>query len=133
MTKREREKAEAKEALKRFIRRGTRVYTTVRHVSRSGMQRAIQVFVIHKGDPVDLSWRVAELLGWSVHSKGGVKVDGCGMDMGFHVVNALSYAMFDGLARTRRNPVDTGRWTGSGYKVGGRVWRAGYELNHRWL
>ena len=80
---------------------GDTVYTVLRHVSRSGMSRSISVIVLTEDypnngvHPRDVSFSVAKLLGMSYDMKtGGVKVNGCGMDMGFHLVSNLSYALF---------------------------------------
>ena len=78
---------------------GSTVSTVVRHVSQSGMQRAIVVLAIDtdSGEIVNVSWQVARALGWSLHSKyDGVKVNGCGMDMAFHLVYTLSSVLHDG-------------------------------------
>lgn len=66
------------------------VYTILRHVSRSGMLRHLDLFMIHNGEPVMITHRVALALDWSVTDRGYLKVTGCGMDMGFHVVYSLA-------------------------------------------
>lgn len=74
-----------------------RAYTILRHVSASGMSRDISVKVIDKdGDLVDISFSVAKLIGWTLRQKSynAVRVQGCGMDMGFHLVSVLSYALY---------------------------------------
>ena len=52
--------------------------------------------IVHTPEgPSDMSWAVARLLGWSFDRRNdGVKVNGCGMDMGFHLVYSLSYVLF---------------------------------------
>ena len=47
------------------------IYTTLDHVSRSGMMRKISAFIMVKNQPVCLAREV--------------KVTGCGMDMVFHL------------------------------------------------
>ena len=131
MTKRDDEKAEAREALRRYIRRGSTVRTVIRHVSRSGMSRSIDLYTVHKGDLVCLTYWAGKLLGMRHDNKnGGLKIGGCGMDMGFAIVNNLSYAMFNGLEETRkeRPGVTPGR-----YKANGKEWHAGYELRQEWI
>lgn len=94
-TKKEREEAEAIVTLKELLKPGDTVYTTLKHVSRSGMQRAIDVHIIRDNEPRWIASLVAKALGWSFHEKyEAVKVDGCGMDMGFHLVHSLSYVLY---------------------------------------
>lgn len=98
------EQAEAREQLRKMINPGDKVYTILRHVSRSGMTRWISCIIIKDGQPLDCTYRVAKALGWSVdtHNHEGVQVNGCGMDMGFHLVYELSYVLFgDGYSLTK--------------------------------
>jgi len=95
MTKREKRKIELREELAHYLRPGEPVYCILRHVSRSGMQRAISLLVIHDNQPYYLDHSVAELLGSRVSERwGGIVVNGCGMDMGFHLVYNLAVAVF---------------------------------------
>lgn len=97
-----RSKAEAAELLRRYLQPGSAVYATVRTVSRSGMSRRIDLYAIagpvaqfHNGQPflARLSGFAARALGWPCNDH-GVKVDGCGMDMRWHLVDCLSRTMF---------------------------------------
>lgn len=96
-------KAEARERLAQWLKPGDTVFTMLRHVSRSGMSRRISVVkpVVRDGDTdfLHLDYNVARLLGWTearnrLGGEDGIKVGGCGMDMGFHLVYELSYALF---------------------------------------
>ena len=97
-----RSKAEAADTMRRYLQPGSVVYATVRTVSRSGMSRRIDLYAI--APPVDgfghgqpwlarLSGFAARALGWPCNDN-GVKVDGCGMDMRFHLVDSLSRTLF---------------------------------------
>lgn len=98
---------------RRVDKKGATVYQSVTHVAKSGMSRSITNMVIVENEPVKIDWAVARVLGESCDQKnGGVKVSGCGMDMGFHIVNYLSYAMH---GHHSAHPL------------------AGYTLEHRWL
>lgn len=92
------ERAEALERLREWLKPGDTVYTILRHVSRSGMQRNIAPVVFLDGradNPRFLYWNVALVLGMTPdREREGVKVGGCGMDMGFHLVYSLSSALF---------------------------------------
>jgi hypothetical protein len=88
--------AEALAMLQKFLKPGSTVYTVLRHVSRSGMMRRIDLYTFDKeGTKLFLTGYASSVLGEPWDSKnGGLKVTGCGMDMGFHIVYALSYALF---------------------------------------
>jgi len=99
---------EAIEELREIFPKGSTVGVIIRHVSRSGMQRTISVVTV-KGEIRNVSSLAARALGWPMKygAHDGVKVNGAGMDMGFHLVYSLSTALY-------------------GYENGG-----GYALNHR--
>lgn len=80
------------ESLKRIMS-GDTVYTVVRSASSSGMSREISAYVVSDGKIVCIDWYIVRILGWK-QGKAGVKVSGCGMDMGFHLVSTLSRAMY---------------------------------------
>ncbi len=102
MTKREQsEQAEARATLLGWIKPGDTVYTILEHVSRSGMQRRIRFVlpVVENGKVRFLhpNYSIAKLLGYRQSERGkgdGLIVNGCGMDMGFHLVHSLSCALF---------------------------------------
>lgn len=100
------------------------VYTCLRNVSRSGMSRRITVHVVHDGELLDITWHVHNVTGFSMRD-GQLIVNGCGMDMGFHVVYTLGRYLFpDGFAQHGRGRNgDASGWDNDG----------GYALNHRWL
>ena len=96
------ERQEALEKLKSWIKKGDTLHTTIRHVSRSGMMRHISVRHLEATDnperPVNISnydYHIARVLDLpEAPNFAGVKVGGCGMDMGFHLVYSLSRALF---------------------------------------
>ena len=73
--------------------KGYTFYTKVTHVSRSGMQRRIMVVGARENEPENVSYYVAKALEWRIGKDGGVVVNGCGMDMGFHLIDSLGWAM----------------------------------------
>jgi hypothetical protein len=120
------EKEKARGTLLEMVKPGDTIYTVLRHVSRSGMQRSISLFTNGEEGPFDITYFAARVLGGRVDQKnGGIKVGGCGMDMGFHIVYNLSYCLFpegfkvEGIGRNG----DTSGWDTDG----------GYALKHRWL
>lgn len=106
---RKQEQEEAMQNLREWLKPGDTVYLILRHVSRSGMQRSISPIVFLGGDtnnPRYLYWNVSKALGWREdREREAVKVDGCGMDMGFHLV----------------------------YELAAELFGQGYDLKHRWL
>ena len=106
--------------LHEILKPGDTVHTILRHVSRSGMMREISVIGPNNED---ITWHVMHVGGYRRSDKtGGLRVSGCGMDMGFHVVYNLGLAMWpDGT------PEPHGRRNGEPDSDGG------YALKQRWL
>lgn len=76
---------------------GSTVYTILRTVSRTGMSRTISVVVMLDNDPIHPNYTVSKIIGNRLISSGGhdaIRVNGCGMDMGFDLVYRLSYALY---------------------------------------
>lgn len=142
MTKAQKEenRKEAIAFLQERIKPGDTLYTTVRHVARSGMSRTISIFRMDVVDgvavPYDISGWVAHATGLTRdHKLGGVKVGGCGMDMGFHIVYELSSVLFrDGFTCIGRR-----RCPSNDHSNGDRNYRrhkhsdGGYALRQSWL
>lgn len=102
--------------LRSWVKPGDTVYTTLRSVSRSGMSRNMEVFVIKDNEPIRLTWWICKAgIGGARYDlkTESLKVGGCGMDMGFHIVYSLSCALF--------------------CYDGGYNHDAAYSLKHRWL
>lgn len=138
MTTKQQERAEAIEFLSKHCKPGTRVYTSVTHVARSGMSRSIKVFV------VDRTKEIMDISGWvgraidepRDHKNGGVKVSGCGMDMGFHIVYNLGRVLFpDGFHCTGANCPSNEHSNKPYPKRDGRMEHhdGGYALRLSWL
>jgi len=94
LNKRQREFQEAREMLLKFLHHKSRVYCVLRSVSKSGMSRTIDFYTItedNRGNGVEsymqyLTGWFGTLLDYRRDKHGALKVGGCGMDMGFHVV-----------------------------------------------
>lgn len=71
------------------------IYQIVRRVSKSGMSRVISTFAVDDGQLVCLDWAIGTLVG-GLDKREGVRIGGCGMDMGFalldHAIHAAWYA-----------------------------------------
>lgn len=138
-TKAQIEATEARDQLRQWIKPGDTVYTVLRHVSKSGMMRAIDVYIIENGEPSRITWQVGKACGYAYNRKHeALTVNGCGMDMGFAVVNDLGYYLFpDGFEcigdkEGKRCPASehfngdrdyTPHWHKSG----------AYAITHRWM
>lgn len=105
-----------------MLKPGDTIYCTLRHVSRSGMQRRIDLHAIVNGTMAYLSGYAANAMGKKLHKHGGIIVNGCGMDMGFYLVNALGYYLWP-----NGTPEPHGRRNGEPDSDGG------YALKHSWL
>ena len=95
------EQQAAAERLSTWVMPGDTIYCVLARVSRSGMRRVIRFYKISasaetgKNETSDLSWNIAKALEYGYdEKKDGVVVNGCGMDMGFHVVYSLSDKLF---------------------------------------
>jgi hypothetical protein len=109
------------------IKPGDTVYTIVESVSRSGMSRVIRVVLLKtddQGKPYTLhpNHAISTVLGLPRGKKEGVKIQGCGMDMGFEIVYQLGKAMWP-----------NGTPEPHGVRNGEPDHDGGYALNHRWL
>jgi hypothetical protein len=160
MNQKEKERQAAIARLRELLKPGDTVRTVLRHVSRSGMSRSISTLILHtdgSADVSDYSGLVARALGWPFDEKhGGVKVAGCGMDMGFHLVYSLSYTLFPAgytcsgkscqsseHTRTHSDPPPEGtcldhikREQGVCHDPACKPWihkDGGYALKHRWI
>ena len=117
------EKDRARRTLERLLKPGTIVYTVLRHVARSGLQRSIQLKVTEDGDICDISGPTAVLLDASLDLKrGGIKISGCGMDMGYALVHNLGMTLWP-----QGTPESHGMRNGEPDSFGG------YALKHRWI
>jgi hypothetical protein len=90
------------------------IYTITRHVSSSGMSRDISLIYATSAGLTNITYSAALALGWPLSEKSGnraVRVSGCGMDMGFHLVYTLSSVLY-------RDAVEGD---------------AGYHLQQQWL
>lgn len=112
------EQREARERLRKWLKPGDTVYCILRHVSRSGMMRVIDLIKVEEdGEVLHLGYNAAKALGWPYdRRREGVRVSGCGMDMGFQLVYSLAHVLFSGDQTVAERGED-----------------AGYLLTHRWL
>lgn len=125
------DQAQAIEKLREWIKPGDTVTTVLLHRSASGMSRTIEPVICVNGEVTGIGWAVARALEWRFdRERGGVKVSGCGMDMGFELVYTLARVLFpDGYV-----PADAGQSYGrNGSQATERDTDGGYALKQRWL
>ena len=118
-----RERAEAITDLRAQLKPGDVIFTRLNHVSASGMTRWLDLFVIRDNEPLRLTWSAAAATDHSYcDRRESLKIEGCGMDMGFSAVYSLGRALWpDGTESphgTRNGEPDTD---------------GGYALKQRWL
>lgn len=92
-----RHKEQARQELLNILEKGDTVYCVLRSVSRSGMSRNIDFYVIKDNRPQYLTGYMAALNGRTIGTASnhqGLKVNGCGMDMGFHEVYNLAATLW---------------------------------------
>ena len=117
------QKAEELAELRTMIKPGDTVYTRLNHVSKSGMMRVIDLFVIRDNEPLRITWSACQATGTAYNNKhDGMRMDGCGMDMGFAAVYHLGRVLW---------PVGTPEPHGT--RNGEPDRDGGYALKHRWL
>ena len=87
------------------------LYTSLKHVSSSGMSRDMKVLAVVDGQIRDVTWYVSKIIGTLKERNGQrvIRVGGCGMDMGFHVVYTVSAVLY-------------------GYEE-----RGAYKIRHEWI
>ncbi len=100
-TKKENREIEIKEAKEKLIQllnetTDKTIYSILRQVSKSGMKRAISFCVVIDNKIIDIDYRISKVLDcYPIDKKySGLKVVGCGMDMGFAVVYDLKKALY---------------------------------------
>lgn len=126
----EQERQESIDYLRSILKPGSEVFTILRHVSSSGMTRHIDLMTVVDGEIRCISYRAAIVMGMKLASgrgQTGIKISGCGMDMGFALVYDLGRYLwpkgFDLPEERRGRNGDT-----SGHDDDG-----GYALVQRWL
>lgn len=149
------EQAEAIAKLREILKPGDTVSCILRSTSRSGMSRTISC--LGGADMQSLDHLIARACDYPMGANyQGLKVGGCGMDMGFSVVYNLSATLFpDGFGCTGKGEPGSGIYCPSNdhsngdrdYTPHGPALRpgqlfpdhshwhssGGYALRHRWL
>ena len=97
----EQEKQEALDNLRKIMPEGSTVFTILRKVSQSGMSRNISLVLFkdtgERQYTLHPNYLASKLLEWKLVDEFGhsaIRVSGCGMDMGFHLVYTLGQILY---------------------------------------
>lgn len=89
------DKAETIENLRSWFPAGSTVYLVLRHKSASGMRRVIGCIAIADGLTRHPNYAIGLATGYRYDDKrAGVVLNGCGMDMGWHLVCQLGSILY---------------------------------------
>lgn len=129
------EREDAITRLRALLTPGTTVYTVLRSVSRSGMTRGIDCYLLTEDGPQWLSYLVAKATDTRFNDKRDcLTVEGCGMDMGWHLVHCLSYALYpDSFECIGTDCPSNDHFNGDRDYSPHTHTSGGYALKHRWL
>lgn len=137
------ERQEAIERLRQWVKPGDTLFTILRHCSASGMSRVIDVIKItDENHPVDNGPRVLSL-GFNIaiaidhkydRDKEGIKIGGCGSDMGFEIVYHLGRILWpEGFECIGQNCRSNDHFNGDRNREPHQHKDGGYAINQRWL
>ena len=119
-------KTEQKESLahlRELLYPGEVIYTQCQHVSKSGMTRWLDLYVMKNNQPHRITWDVCAAAGYTFcNRRGQLKIEGCGMDMGFSAVYNLGRSLWP-----------AGTDSPHGMRNGEPDTDGGYALKQRWL
>lgn len=97
------------------------------------MSRNIDVYAMVKGEPVWLSGMIARALGMSQAKDESLKVSGCGMDMGFHIVYSVSTFLRNEYKCTGERCPASIHVNEHTPRDGKAMHKDGYAISQRWL
>ena len=146
MTKKQNtEQEEWRLKLLNILKPGDTIDCVLRHVSRSGMSRRIDLYARTADGPMFITGMAAAAMGnrWD-RDKGGIIVGGCGMDMGFHLVYNLAWILwpqgFDCIGEAPKGQHWKRGCPSNDHSNGDRNYSpdhphkdGGYALHHNWL
>ncbi len=115
-------KEQSRTDLRKILKPKDRIYTVLRKVSASGMSRHISFLIVDDGELQSLDWSIGQALGLKMAEPAGLKIDGCGMDMGFATVYNLGRALWP-----NGTPEPHSSRNGEPDNDGG------YALKHEWI
>jgi hypothetical protein len=127
------------------------VYVSLRSCSSSGMSRVLRLYVVDDGCIRDITYQACVITGYT-QTDDGLRIGGCGMDMGFAAVYDLSRSVFAGgfggmaykndkAHRRAKSAADARMLIQRGFTfkrarngdVSGWDTDGGYALSHSWI
>lgn len=105
------------------------IHVIIKNVSRSGMLRRVQTFIIKDNKLYFINYLIEQLTHYKKDSDGLLKLHGCGMDMGFSLVYDFARSIFPtGFKSSRRNAINGMKPTDKGFNWDND---GGYALSNR--
>lgn len=105
--KKEEKRQELKDQLKKYlklcknekgynnIKRGVKITFSDLKASKSGLSRTFKMYLItKKGETLNITWLVSQILQETYTNEGKIRVYGCGMDMLFNTCYNLNCALY---------------------------------------
>ena len=89
------------------------------------MIRDIGLGIVVNGEYLTITGLACSVLGYPWRNE-GVRIGGCGMDMGFALVSNLSHALHP--RKTYKRRASCSKW-----RPRGETLRSGYTLTHHWI
>jgi hypothetical protein len=90
------EREEAIEYLKESIKPDDTIYVILRHVSKSGMSRLLDLYLIKDGRPFRITWNAARALEVPYdRRREALRIGGYGTDVAFEAAYHLGWAIFN--------------------------------------
>jgi hypothetical protein len=135
-TQRERDRAESLEAIRPDLPPGATIHTILRHVSASGMTRDIEPMLLTRDHGRYIGWHVGRILDLrnARTQDNSVRISGCGMDMGFHLVYELGRALYpDGYTCPGPTCHSNDHTNGDRDRTPHHHRDGGYALRQEWL
>ena len=96
LTPKQADREQAISYLKESLHSGDTVYVILRYVSKSGMSRLIDLYLIKDGRPFRITWNAAKAINATYDRRQeSLRINGCGTDVGFEAVHHLGWAVFN--------------------------------------
>jgi hypothetical protein len=121
--------------LQQHLKPGQMVYTIRRSRARSGQSVTVSVVVLTGSGPWDITGMVARVLGERRQKDGSIRVQGGGVDPGFHLVYNLSTVLFPaGFNCTGRANCPSNEHENGDRLFSDHIHKdGGYALRHQWI
>lgn len=135
-SQKQQDRAAAIARLQLELKPGDTIYTILRHVSSSGMTRAISLVAVGDDrEPWDFSYLAARAMDDRIDGKhDGIRTTGAGMDMGYQLVYNLGRTLFpESFDCIGEGCPSNDHSNGDRDYTPHRHSDGGYALRHRWL